>query len=124
MAAQLAGDAEAAVREVAAAGRLGGAALDRGMSVWIEGRLLQATGERALGAEGPGPLSTLIKLAWSQLGQQLTEFRLDALGPAGMIDGDSAHRFVSSRMLSIAGGTTEVLRNLIAERVLGLPKEP
>jgi 3-oxochol-4-en-24-oyl-CoA dehydrogenase len=124
MAAQLAGDAEATVREVAAAGRLGGAALDRGMSLWIEGRLLQATGERSLGAEGPGPLSTLIKLAWSQLGQQLTEFRLDALGPAGMTDGDSAHRFVSSRMLSIAGGTTEVLRNLIAERVLGLPKEP
>ena len=90
----------------------------------LDPRLLQVTDERSLGAEGPGPLSTLIKLAWSRLGQQLTEFRLDALGPAGMIDGDSAHRFVSSRMLSIAGGTTEVLRNLIAERVLGLPKEP
>lgn len=124
MAAQLAGEAEAAVRELAAGGHLDGAALDRGMALWIEGRLLQATGERALGTEGTGPLSTVIKLAWSQLGQRLAEFRLDAQGAAGTMASDPAHRFVSSRMFSIAGGTTEVLRNLIAERVLGLPKGP
>jgi len=124
MAAQLAGEAEGAVRELVAGGRLDEVALDRGMSLWIDGRLLQVTGERVLKAGEPGPLSTVIKLAWSQLGQRLAEFRLDALGAAGTTESEAAHRLVSSRMFSIAGGTTEVLRNLIAERVLGLPKEP
>ena len=60
--------------------------------------------------------------------QRVQEVGLDLLGPAGGVDeGDAAAwigGFLGNRCLSIAGGTSEVQRNVIAERLLGLPKDP
>jgi alkylation response protein AidB-like acyl-CoA dehydrogenase len=126
---RLSSEAERIVRDLAARGSLHGPVRDRAMDVFVHGRLLRLLGERSLAAEaeGPGPLSSLIKLAWSSLGQRVDELAVDATG-LGAVAGDGpdglqlAHRLLSSRSLSIAGGTTEVLKNVIGERVLGLPK--
>jgi alkylation response protein AidB-like acyl-CoA dehydrogenase len=127
LAGQLSADTERTVHDLAARGALTGTVRDRAMDVYIEAQLLRVTGERALAVEnsGPGALSSLIKLAWSHLSQQLHELAVDATGIAAVAgDGDlpAAQRLVHGRSLTIAGGTTEVLRNLIGERVLGLPK--
>jgi alkylation response protein AidB-like acyl-CoA dehydrogenase len=128
IAGQLGIEAEAAVRRLAVGGRLDDAWQDRGMRILVRAKLLRATGERALGAEAgtPGALSTLIKLAWSTLATDLAEFLADAQGIEVVAGPDptTSLRFLRSRALTIAGGTTEVLKNLVAERVLGLPKDP
>ena len=58
--------------------------------------------------------------------QDLAETALDLLGPDGAAaDGaaaEASHEFLLSRCLSIAGGTTQILRTVAAERVLGLPR--
>ena len=64
----------------------------------------------------------MIKLAWSQSGQRLAATAADLLHDDDDATWDTA--LLSSRSLSIAGGTTEVNKNVIGERVLGLPKEP
>jgi alkylation response protein AidB-like acyl-CoA dehydrogenase len=95
------------------------------MSLLIEARLLRATGERALGARGdtPGALSSLIKLGWSRLGVQLARFAVDAEGPEAMVGGSqTGAKLLESCSYAIAGGTTEVLKGIIAERALGLPR--
>jgi alkylation response protein AidB-like acyl-CoA dehydrogenase len=100
------------------------------MRLYGASRMLTWLGERAksdVGPDGtPGPLSSLIKLAWSTLGVRLGEFAVDSVG-VGAIAGvypEATDRFLVSRAMTIAGGTTEVLKNLIGERALGLPKEP
>ncbi len=127
IAGQLAIEAEATVRDLARRGKVSGPRLDRAMRILARARLLRTTGERALGAEAgtPGPLSTLIKLEWSSLATDVAEFLADASGLDVVAGEDSmlSMRFVRSRALTIAGGTTEVLKNLVAERVLGLPKD-
>jgi alkylation response protein AidB-like acyl-CoA dehydrogenase len=71
----------------------------------------------------PGPEGSLTKWQWSDSNQALTELAMDVLGPeAPIIDGDWTYRFLRARANSIEGGTTEILRNIIAERVLGLPR--
>ncbi len=71
----------------------------------------------------PGPEGSLAKWQWGELNQRLTELATDALGPAGLDPGEEwTYRMLRSRANSIEGGTTEVLKNIIAERVLGLPK--
>jgi 3-oxochol-4-en-24-oyl-CoA dehydrogenase len=52
------------------------------------------------------------------------EASLAALGPAGALASPEAESFLLTRCLSIAGGTTQILLNQVAERVLGLPKDP
>ena len=86
--------------------------------------------ERVEDGRGPnGGVSSLIKLAWSSLGQSFAEYAADVDGLAA-IAGDtpasirSGGRLVSSRSNTIAGGTTEVMKNIIGERSLGLPREP
>jgi alkylation response protein AidB-like acyl-CoA dehydrogenase len=71
----------------------------------------------------PGPEGSLPKWQWSEVNQALTELAIDVLGEDGAA-GDSpwAYRFLRARANSIEGGTTEILKNLVAERVLGLPK--
>jgi len=93
---------------------------------YVEVRLVELLAKRTLGAmmagRMPGPEGSVIKLAWSSTDQSLA-------GAARMLGMDSlegrwAWDQLSSRSLTIAGGTSEVVRNIIGERVLGLPREP
>ncbi len=71
----------------------------------------------------PGPEGSLSKWEWANLNQALTELATDILGPDGLVAGtDWSYRFLRARANSIEGGTTEVLKNIVAERVLGLPR--
>jgi alkylation response protein AidB-like acyl-CoA dehydrogenase len=71
----------------------------------------------------PGPEGSLSKWEWATLNQGLTELAVDVLGPEAMRpDSEWAYRFLRARANSIEGGTTEVMKNIIAERVLGLPR--
>jgi alkylation response protein AidB-like acyl-CoA dehydrogenase len=71
----------------------------------------------------PGPEGSLVKWLWSDTNQQLTQFAADLRGPSALRAGDRwAYELLRARGNSIEGGTTEVLKNIVAERVLGLPK--
>jgi alkylation response protein AidB-like acyl-CoA dehydrogenase len=71
----------------------------------------------------PGPEGSLGKLQWAKYAQEMTEMASDIAGPEGVTAGtDMSYRLLRSRANSIEGGTTEVLQNIVAERVLGLPK--
>ena len=71
----------------------------------------------------PGPEGSLSKWQWGAINQELTELATDVLGPEGIErDEEWTYKLLRSRANSIEGGTTEVLKNIIAERVLGLPK--
>jgi alkylation response protein AidB-like acyl-CoA dehydrogenase len=71
----------------------------------------------------PGPEGSLTKWMWSETNQQLTQFAADLLGPE-TLDTDSrwSYELLRARGNSIEGGTTDILKNIVAERVLGLPK--
>src|SRR5205807_4711831 len=94
----------------------------------IEARALQLNGYRAvthLMKTGiPGPEGSIMKLFFSELNQRMQETAIDMMGPAGMVtNGDSwQYGFLRSRANTIEAGTSEVLRNILAERVLGLPR--
>lgn len=89
--------------------------------------LLQLLGWRTISAlmrgRTPGPEGSVAKLAWSAGEQRMAETAVSILGMAAL-DGPWADRLAGSRSLSIAGGTTEVNKNILGERVLGLPREP
>jgi alkylation response protein AidB-like acyl-CoA dehydrogenase len=71
----------------------------------------------------PGPEGSLGKWQWAQLNQGLTELATDMLGTDGLgPNAEWTYRFLRSRANSIEGGTTDVLKNIVAERVLGLPR--
>jgi alkylation response protein AidB-like acyl-CoA dehydrogenase len=71
----------------------------------------------------PGPEGSLTKWMWSETNQQLTQCAADLLGPEALqADGRWAYELLRARGNSIEGGTTEVLKNIVAERVLGLPR--
>ena len=102
---------------------------------YIRGKGLQFTGNRTLTAlsrgQTPGPESSLGKLVGGVLIQDMSEFGIELEGMAGMLNDPEyapekagwQERFLGIPGLRIAGGTDEVLRNIIAERVLGLPPE-
>jgi alkylation response protein AidB-like acyl-CoA dehydrogenase len=71
----------------------------------------------------PGPEGSVAKLQWSYTNQALTELAAE-VGGAEALERDSlwAYRLLRARANSIEGGTTEILKNIVAERVLGLPK--
>lgn len=81
---------------------------------------------RSLAGHGPGAESSVVKLLGVQERQDSAELVLDLLGDRVLLDGADAaaamHEALVTRCLSIAGGTTQVLRNLTAERILGLPR--
>ncbi len=83
---------------------------------------------RALGGGQPGPEASVRKLLGVEHEQDVQEEGLALLGPAAVTgEGDGsvwAAGFLGNRALSIAGGTSEIQRNVIAERLLGLPKDP
>jgi 3-oxochol-4-en-24-oyl-CoA dehydrogenase len=82
---------------------------------------------RALEGGEPGAGASVRKLLGTRLRQDIAEFAVELLGPAGAaLTGDTEpylHELLLSRCLTIAGGTTQVLLNLVGERVLGLPRE-
>ena len=79
----------------------------------------------------PGPEGSLDKLGWSETFQEICRFGLGLLGPDGVItagsralrEGMFQHEYLYSRGRTIAAGTSEVQRSIIAERILGLPRE-
>ena len=81
---------------------------------------------RVVTGAGPGPESSVSKLVGVRQRQDSAELVLDLLGEAALLGGDAAvaawHEALLTRCLSIAGGTTQVLRNVAAERILGLPR--
>ncbi|MBV9410978.1 MAG: acyl-CoA dehydrogenase [Acidimicrobiia bacterium] len=86
------------------------------------------TALRALSGVDPGPESSVRKLLGVEHEQRTQELGLVVLGGDGATtDGDAAgwtFGFLANRCLTIAGGTSEVQRNVIAERLLGLPRDP
>jgi alkylation response protein AidB-like acyl-CoA dehydrogenase len=116
--------------------------VDRLVQLWIRERLIAEIGARVASAaeQGvPGPEGSAGKLAQAELNQAVYELCLDVLGDesllydsyemrdaraGGVYDrGDIQRRFLRSRANSIEGGTSEIMRNIIGERVLGLPAE-
>jgi alkylation response protein AidB-like acyl-CoA dehydrogenase len=95
---------------------------------WIELQALRYTNYRALGTYQrtgiPGPEGSGVKLRWSEANQRTTKLAREVLGTDGIVVGDGwwNHQQLRSRGNTIEAGTSEVLRNIIAERVLGLPR--
>jgi alkylation response protein AidB-like acyl-CoA dehydrogenase len=101
---------------------------DRLMGDVIRGRIFRLMNLRMLSvvAAGgdPGGLASLTKLFWADYAQRLYDSRFDFGGPSSAA-GDAASwtAMLWNRQDSIAGGTSEIQRNIVAERVLGLPRE-
>jgi len=104
---------------------------------WIDAQIFRLHNARALGriarGEEIGSESSLVKLFWAGTSQRLAETALSVLGPGSLlmpgdddaVDGGRWSRaFLSTRANSIMGGTSEIQRNIIAEHILGLPREP
>ena len=72
--------------------------------------------------EEPGPESSWIKLAWTDMTQGLSAAALDVLGDDGQLAGTWSRQYLWSRAASIAGGTSEIQRTIIGDRILGLPR--
>jgi len=71
----------------------------------------------------PGPEGSLVKWLWSDTNQRLTELAAEIVGPEALVVGTSwSYELLRARGNTIEGGTTEVLKNIVAERVLGLPR--
>jgi alkylation response protein AidB-like acyl-CoA dehydrogenase len=114
---------------------------DRILRLWTETEVARLAGVRLrqqLSAGQPGPEGSAAKLVFAKLNQDVTEFEVELAGPDGLrysdwsmrrpdgasyFNRDSGYRFLRSKGNSIEGGTSEILRNIIAERVLGLPLE-
>ncbi|WP_020495839.1 acyl-CoA dehydrogenase family protein [Sciscionella marina] len=115
---------------------------DRLLRLWVEAEVARLTGERLrqkLAQGQPGPEGAAMKLSFARLNQQLSGLELELLGEQGLrysdwtmvrpdrVDftgRDAGYRYLRAKGNSIEGGTSEILRNILAERVLGLPAEP
>jgi alkylation response protein AidB-like acyl-CoA dehydrogenase len=100
---------------------------------WIDLQALRLTAYRSLSAlmrSGvPGPEGSILKLQWSEANQRVTKLALELLGADAQLLGESApyggywqHHQLRSRGNTIEAGTSEILRAIVAERVLGLPR--
>jgi alkylation response protein AidB-like acyl-CoA dehydrogenase len=114
---------------------------DELMRLWVAAEANRLTGEalrQALAAGAPGPEGSAAKLSFAALNQQVSSLELELLGSEGLrysdytmrrpenVDfagRDAGYRYLRAKGNSIEGGTSEILRNIIAERVLGLPGE-
>jgi alkylation response protein AidB-like acyl-CoA dehydrogenase len=112
---------------------------DRIVRLWAEAEVQRLTTMRATEARAAGQAGaegSVGKLAGSELGQRIAALNVDLLGAEGMLiegydppPGDRSNAslqrsFVSSPSGTIAGGTSNIQRNIIAERILGLPRDP
>lgn len=116
---------------------------DRLMQLWVEAEVLRLTNIRAAQARTlgtPGPEGSTAKLHWADLNKRIYEFCVDLMGPEGLVypetyafrvpDESAMGRrspqmnFLRARANSIEGGTSEIMKNILGERVLGLPGEP
>ncbi len=83
---------------------------------------------RSLSGAKPGPEASVRKLLGVEHDQRTQEFGLELLGPEGATTVGRANQwtfgFLANRCLTIAGGTSEIQRNVIGERLLGLPRDP
>jgi alkylation response protein AidB-like acyl-CoA dehydrogenase len=100
---------------------------DRLAQLYIESEVLRLNAYRGLSAimrDGvPGPEGSLGKWQWAEVNQALTELAMDLRGPRAVLHDETwTFRFLRARANSIEGGTTEILKNIVAERVLGLPR--
>jgi alkylation response protein AidB-like acyl-CoA dehydrogenase len=111
------------------------------LRLWVDAEAARLTGERLrqqLAAGQPGPEGSAAKLAFARLNQQISGLELELLGGEGLVyddwtfrrpshpsmeGGTPGYRYLRAKGNSIEGGTSEILRNIIAERVLGLPQE-
>jgi alkylation response protein AidB-like acyl-CoA dehydrogenase len=130
----LTGALDVAVRKLVALTRERGVddprLLDRVAREWIELQALKLTNYRALSqlmrTGIPGPEGSVAKLYWSESNQGLTKLALEILGSEAQVvdsdDGAWQYQQLRSRGNTIEAGTSEILRNIIAERVLGLPR--
>ncbi|HWS46521.1 MAG TPA: acyl-CoA dehydrogenase family protein [Acidimicrobiia bacterium] len=93
--------------------------------LYMEGELLKLISDRAISAElhgrAMGPEGSLAKLLWSETEQHIGEMAAEVLGPDALA-GPWARDRVYGRSFTIAGGTTQVNKNIIAQRILGLPR--
>jgi alkylation response protein AidB-like acyl-CoA dehydrogenase len=118
-------------------------AQDAVMKLWIEAEVLRLTNIRAgqnRKAGIAGPEGSVSKLAFAEVNKRIYSEAINLLGPEGvLIDNydfvrpesanltgglDIRKMFLRARANSIEGGTSEILRNILGERILGLPKEP
>jgi len=115
---------------------------DRMLRLWAEAEVARLAGARLrqqLAAGQPGPEGSAAKLVFARLNQEISEFEADLLGGealryddwsmkrpegANFYGREAGYRYLRAKGNSIEGGTSEILRNIIAERVLGLPAEP
>jgi alkylation response protein AidB-like acyl-CoA dehydrogenase len=114
---------------------------DRILRLWADAEVARIAGTRLrqqLAAGQPGPEGSAAKLVFARLNQEISEFEVELAGAEGLRYDDwtmrrpeganffgrnPGFRFLRAKGNSIEGGTSEILRNIIAERVLGLPKE-
>jgi alkylation response protein AidB-like acyl-CoA dehydrogenase len=114
---------------------------DRLLRLWADAEVARLAGTRMrqqLAAGEPGPEGSAAKLVFARLNQEISEFEVELAGVDGLLYDDwtmrrpeganfygrnPGFRFLRAKGNSIEGGTSEILRNIIAERVLGLPKE-
>ena len=112
------------------------------MALYVRSEVLRLTNWRAAQAAksgNPGPEGSVGKAVGAILNQDISEAVLDVMGPAGQIDydftfrrptiaaltgGTAGHAFLRARANTIEGGTTEIMKNILGEQVLGLPGEP
>ena len=119
-------------------------ARDRVSRLWIRAELVRLTNLRAresASAGVPGPEGSVGKLLSAELNKEILECAVDVRGSRGMVHQhgypmvrpeqaggsgsfDTSRLFLRARANSIEGGTSEIMRNILGERVLGLPKEP
>jgi alkylation response protein AidB-like acyl-CoA dehydrogenase len=107
---------------------------DELMRLWVDAEVLRLSAMRAsaLRERGtPGPEGSVLKMGGALLDQRIQTFTVSTLGPTGTLSGgydppprdDPVDHFLASQSETIAGGTTQVMRNILGERVLGLPAE-
>ncbi len=114
---------------------------DRLLRLWADAEVARLAGIRLrqqLAAGQPGPEGSAAKLVFARLNQEISEFEVELAGPDGLryddwtmrrpeganfYGRDPGYRYLRARGNSIEGGTSEILRNIVAERVLGLPPE-